>query len=96
MDGYKSTILAFGKYEKRQKKVSDYKIERLTKVNSDILKEMNSMKKYDAFLQEKLKNVKGEMIKIELDIKRFFADSLMGKNREIIEEKFSDVTSALE
>lgn len=37
MDGYKSTILAFGKYEVRQKKVSDYKIERLTKVNNDIL-----------------------------------------------------------
>ena len=39
------------------------------------------MKKYDKFLQDKLKNLKAEMLKIELDIKGFFADTLIGKKR---------------
>ena len=39
VDGYKSTLLAFGKFEVRQRQQLEYKIERLTKLNADLREE---------------------------------------------------------
>lgn len=40
IDGYKSTLLSFGKYSVRQRQTLEYKNERLTKVCEDLKKDM--------------------------------------------------------
>ena len=77
VDGYKSTLLAFGKFSVRQRQQSDYKIERLTKVIGDMREGMIQRKAYDKFLQEKMKNIEKDMEKINLSITSFFDGSLL-------------------
>ena len=96
IDGYKGAILAFGKFEVRQKKALDYKIERLTKVNQDLRSEMIRKKNYDAFLADKVKDLKAAMNTIEASIKDYFKSSLIGTSREIVNDSFSEVTTSLE
>ena len=70
-DGYKSTLLAFGKFQVRQRQQLDYKNERLRKINDDLRDELRGKRAYDAFLQNKVANIAAEMARIEQTIKVF-------------------------
>ena len=57
MDGYKSTLLAFGKFTVRQRQQLDYKKERLKKLNEDLTGQLARQITYDKFLKKKLENL---------------------------------------
>ena len=65
IDGYKSTLLAFGKFQVRQRQQLEYKIERLSKLNQDLREESSRQKAYDKFLKKKMENLQEEMLRIE-------------------------------
>ena len=96
VDGYQSSLAAFKKFCHRQKQQTDYKIERLTRVNEDLKQEINKSRVYDRFLKAKLNNLKEEMSKIEEKILKFNDTTLLGISRDMIQDSFSEVTSSLE
>lgn len=96
IDGYKDTLLAFGKYSVRLRQKLDYKNERLTKMNEDLKKDMIRQVAYDKFLKDKMENLETEMQRINVMIKGFYDNSLLGIRREDIKDTFSEVTASLE
>lgn len=69
---------AYSKFSVRQKQQSDYKLDRLSKVIDDLRNELGHQKVYDKFLQEKMKNIKQEMERINDMVQQFEQTTLAG------------------
>ena len=96
IEGYKSTLVAFGKFTVRQRQQLEYKNERLTKKNEDLNVKLARQIVYDKFLKEKMENLSLEMTRIEGLIKNFNKDSLLDEGRDQVRDTFSEVTTMLD